>query len=323
MTTSRTPIIADGDKFALIAVQAVDTDVSGEIRLPGGTLVYPSLVQTVDDGWRRWLGEGRIEALEETNLVLIRHRPSQQPQVLDAEHEALGMEVMDMFALLQFSGAAAYQGASLLKGSNEGGHPNIRQFGKLRPFYQPPGMVSVPVTLQRLRAAETRSADWRRIQSSGDFRRFIRGANILMEGLHQYAGQERLIACVRALEALILPDVGRTKNQFVHRCQTFTKANQANMDLLREIYEMRSDIEHVHEWDRSLSAYPVNDREAVAMCRTRQVQILATRQYHRILGDQTIQTVFQSDTSIDAFWQQSDHIRKQTWQDEVDLSAVP
>ena len=51
----------------------------------------------------------------------------------------------------------------------------------------------------------------------------IRGVNILFNELQQQPGQDRLHQFVRSLEALILPDVGNTKHQFAHRCQTFAR----------------------------------------------------------------------------------------------------
>ena len=65
---------------------------------------------------------------------------------------------------------------------------------------------------------------------------------------------------------------------------------------------MRCDIEHVHHWDRSLQTYPVDDRENVALWRTRQMEALACAAVTRILLDTSIQQHFQSDAAIATVW---------------------
>ena len=73
---------------------------------------------------------------------------------------------------------------------------------------------------------------------------------------------------------------------------------------------MRCDIEHVHDWDRSLQTYSVDDRENVALWRTRQMEALVCAANTRILLDTSIQQHFDSDAAIAAFWQKSeDEIR--------------
>jgi hypothetical protein len=90
-----------------------------------------------------------------------------------------------------------------------------------------------------------------------EFRRVIRGLDALLGGLKQ-TGQDRLHQFVRSLEALIFPDVGDTKRQFTHRCQTFARAAEDTRSLLQEAFDMRSDIEHLHEWDEAVQNYPAD-----------------------------------------------------------------
>lgn len=310
-------------KFAILAIVNCDERVPQRVHLAGGTLVLTDVRSALDEQWRAWLGESRSGAVDRANLVLIRHAPSTQPNILDGEHEKLGQETSDIFALLQYSGTPSYSEAILLKGSVERGRLNIRQVGDLREFYRPAGARSVPVTVARLQEAENRMLMWSQIVASGQFKRFIRAANVLMEGLHEYYGEERLHQCVRAMEGLILPDTGRTRRQFIHRCQTFTITNNVHADLLAELFSMRSDVEHIHEWDRSLGNYPVANRLQIAEHRTRQAQALATREFGRILDDPNVRGIFQSDAATAAFWALNDQARKQQWANSIDLTAVP
>jgi hypothetical protein len=112
-----------------------------------------------------------------------------------------------------------------------------------------------------------------------EFQRTNRGLNILSNGLQQ-TGQNRLHQLVRSLEALILPDVGKTEKQFAHRCQTFARAGDETRALLLEAFAMRSDTEHVHSWDEAVQGYPADQRANVCWQRTRQIEHLACDAYH-------------------------------------------
>lgn len=47
---------------------------------------------------------------------------------------------------------------------------------------------------------------------------------LLMPLYGEKTGQDRLHQVVRSLEALLLPDIGKTRKQFVQRCHTFARA---------------------------------------------------------------------------------------------------
>jgi hypothetical protein len=309
-------------KFALVAVTHCDRRIQDRLDLPNGTIVLPNAAGILDEQWRQWLGELRTNDVEQANLIFLRHVHSAEPNVLDHENERLTQEVSDIFGLLQFTGTPSYMRAMFLTGTVEADRLNIRQIGNVRDFYRPVGVRSTSVTSARLQSAENCARRWWEILASSKFKRFIRGSNILMEALHEYYGQERLHQCVRALEALILPVTGSTRTQFIHRCQTFTRANQKHVEMLGEIFDMRSDVEHVHEWDRSLEHYSVTDRQSIAKHRTRQAQALALTVYSRVLSDSAISQIFESDGSLQSFWALQDHVRKKQWAPQLDLTLI-
>jgi hypothetical protein len=116
---------------------------------------------------------------------------------------------------------------------------------------------------------------------------------------------------VRALEALIYPEITKTEKQFVHRCSLFgapSIGKDAARQALEDAYRMRCDVEHVHDWDRSLNKYAVADREDVAYWRTRQMESLACMAYARIFTDSALQQHFYTDTALRQFWQTPEHL---------------
>jgi hypothetical protein len=178
------------------------------------------------------------------------------------------------------------------------------------------------VTPERLQEAARASEVWREMRDP-DYARLRRGLSILLVGLRQGFGQERLHQYVRALEALILPEQGKTKKQFVHRCQTFGGSHQDIATILSEAFDMRSDVEHLHAWDRALTGRPVPDRKSLAMKRTRQMEGVACSAYCRILSEADVRRHFGSDESIADFWALSEERRRSIWRTPFDLSAVP
>jgi hypothetical protein len=56
-------------------------------------------------------------------------------------------------------------------------------------------------------------------------------------GAQMYRQSNRLCIhqFVRSLEALLLPDIRKTKSQFAHRCQTFARAGDDTRALLLEV----------------------------------------------------------------------------------------
>ena len=145
-----------------------------------------------------------------------------------------------------------------------------------------------------------------------------------MDGLREYYGQERLHQCARAIEALLLPSIGATRRQFVHRCQTFTQSNAEHVAILGELFDMRSAVEHLHDSDAPLTPQYPDDQQrlSIAERRTRQVEALATSIYLRLVDESTILDHFASDMSINAFWQRPDHERRTVWGVSFDLGTV-
>jgi hypothetical protein len=174
---------------------------------------------------------------------------------------------------------------------------------------------------QRLEeAARFRTALEEIHSDTGDFVRLRRGLNVLFDGLRQDQGEERLHQFVRALEALILPDIGDTKRQFVHRSQTFAKPCERSKTILAEAFDLRSKAEHVNDWESALGSYDSAQREYVAFQRTWQMEKLVRFAYARIMTDKHVRAQFRNDTAISSFWKQNnERARLKIWGKQLTL----
>jgi hypothetical protein len=316
----------EGEKFGVLAIESVYSTIPEDaaVQLSDGTWVHTHLPLEIGSHWREWIGTLRLEKLQNSNVILFRSESSTNPQILDGQHQQLGRHLSVIFHTLQLSGGLEYEGARLLLGSFYDGDSQVRQMSELELFRPTREHTRTPLTTARLEQA-TRFrqvlADMESLRP--EFERIVRGLNVLMDGLKQTYAQERIHQFVRSLEALILPEAGATKRQFVHRCQTFAEAGTATRTVLEEAFDMRSDTEHLHPWDRSLQSHAANVRQDVALQRTRQLEALACLAYSQILENDSIREHFRNETAQRNFWRQLDDAsRRAAWGQQFDLASV-
>jgi len=309
-------------KYAILAIHNVRVDVPADLILQDGTrIALETFPFALDDHWKDWLGTIQFNELQACNVFLVRTATEGWPEGHlpisgDEVSQRLQHEVGGLFAMLRMLGTIEYEGAFMLAGYVQEGKPTCKHFAKTERFNITRGCLPWLIKEEHLRAAvqlfKACSALQQRFLNAERWR-FGRGCNYLKTGLEQYYASDRLHGFVRALEALILPEPGKTERQFVSRCALFAGPEAAEDNIrtmLKEAYRMRCDIEHVHDWDRSLQTYSVDDRENVALWRTRQMEALVCAANTRILLDTSIQQYFDSDAAIAAFWQKSeDEIR--------------
>jgi hypothetical protein len=313
----------DNSKFATLAIKGIYTEnLDSEFQLSDGTYVM-SRVPMPDLGiWNEWIGSIRTKQLDRANLVLVKDEASENPQIVDDVHRRLQTELSHLFYFMHLrQGIECADGADLLAGSCERGEPRIRQMSQMDRFHSSKGYRRKPVNRDWLEEAVSMRAGAVAMEGEkSKFRRVIRGLNVLFNGLKE-TGQDRLHQFVRSLEALILPDVGKTKQQFTHRCQTFAKAGDEARLLLREAFDMRSDTEHLNDWNQAVKNYPPGEQEDVCWHRTRQVEWLACSAYARILQSVPLRGHFETEASMRMFWKLSDDKRRGIWGAPIDLAA--
>ena len=151
------------------------------------------------------------------------------------------------------------------------------------------------------------------------FRRVIYGLNTLFKGLKEETAEDRLHQFVRALEALIRPEKGKTKYQFTRRCQTFARKSNETQNLLSEAYDMRSATEHLNPWGKALQSCSPGRGEDVYWQRTRQIEHLACEAYSRLLRNPALREHFR----WTEFWELSEDERLKLWGTPLDIAQEP
>jgi len=148
--------------------------------------------------------------------------------------------------------------------------------------------------------------------------RLSHGINLLGQALKETRLQERLHLFTRALEGLVKPTIGRSRRQFVHRCQTLCASGVAAAEALKDIYDIRSAVEHLHD-GLTVVAGRADKPEDVLRKRVAQVEYLCTKTYARLLAAPSLVAHFSNDNSIDDFWEMRDDERRNVWGKQVDL----
>src|ERR1700741_2839267 len=265
--TSQPFELQDGDKFAFLLLNNVHVNFPNGLptRLKDGTWVLDRYPASPDLHWESMVGSIRFREIQEANLILARVTKG-EPHILTQKDHDAGEELAQLHALVQLGGVAEHNAANLVIGSVDSGNTYIRRLSAIEKFHPTRGYVRIPITLDRLEQANNLALIVRSAKmSASSFGRFGRGLHYLLNGLREASGQDRLHHFVRALEALILPEPGVTRRQFVHRCQLFAMASPDATTALEQSYDMRSDAEHLHDWDRSLQEMGPEKPEDVAL----------------------------------------------------------
>lgn len=240
--------IEDGEKFALIGLDVeLEPDVS-RFDLLGGLIVLRHADFVLPGYWRQWLGSMRVDDVSGCSLFLLAKLRSSQPEVLDGENQRLNAAVGDWFmGLVLETNFATSDALFIASGSCKDGKVDVRQFGSIRPPM--PSVVSKrsPISVDQLcRAALIRESLKlaREVEGKGNWR-ILRCLSIYREARCEGNVLDRIHQFARCIEGLIVPKQGDTKKQFKSRTELFIGSQYH--EIMGEIYEIRSEVENLHE----------------------------------------------------------------------------
>ncbi len=313
--------------FALIAVSDAYTDLpEGRFQLSDGTWTLPGVPVADDHGiWEKWLGSIRLGHLTGANLVLLAEKPSNTPHFLGDEHLRLSNHLGRLLYLLHlgFGIDVSDEAGDRLTGFSVNGVPAIKSVEHMPRFYRTQGSPNVPITQDWLEDSLVLRTGYAEMESDKtQFRRVIRGLDALFKGKKEESGQDRLHQFVRSLEALILPEQGNTKKQFVCRCQTFAHAGDDARTLFSEAFDLRSATEHLNRRDKAVQSYGRGEREAICLQRTLQIERLACDACSRLLRKPALCDHFRTDDAVAEFWKLPNSQRCDLWGTRLDLTIA-
>jgi hypothetical protein len=318
--------IQHGHKFACVALSnaGVDRVLREEVRLGGDVWAVFGPPFRLDDHWREWMGTVQLEHLERASLTIIATAPSNALDVLDAENESLRQRVLGMFYALHLVEIFHYDGGLTITGANTNGSVSVRQVSILEHYFRPPGVLPIRIDIRWLEDAYAIANGMQVVHRAGvdHHQRLRRGFRAWIGAMQEYNGDDRVHQFVRAVEATVKPEAGRSRAQFVHRGQLFAGNSLPMRERLGELYDLRGGAEHMNPLDSSLLNYPEAQREVIGLQRSFQAQILASTVYRRILSNPELHATFTSDEHIARFWAEPWATQVAEWGDSIDLDAV-
>jgi hypothetical protein len=305
--------IDDGDKYAIVALS-----VKTEGTIPSGPIspnlrILADTKFSIPQHWQEWLGSIRAKEVEDCNLFLFSKARSSTPAILDEENKRLSQLVGNFYLglLLACTFAPAHRPV-LLTGAHRDREIDIRQQQDFdspipcvwRPY--PPVLhkdielaARLAENLDALVKTPLRGGHWRLFRTVHIYAEARPVADIL-DRLHQYC---------RCIDGLILPDAGKTKQQF--KSKTELLIGPKHHDLIGEIYDVRSAVEHLHE-NRYLEGF---DRE-IRLDLLRKLSIVehvARTAIARVIGDSALWPHFANTTALAAFWGLPADERQRIW----------
>jgi len=266
--------------------------------------------------WRTWLGTHRAEQVERCKLFLLSKLASATPDILDEENDRLKQRVRHWYyGLLLVSTFGSRDKPAILTGSRRDGETGLRQQQDLdaaicQSRYRPVTLDDLKLAaqlgqnLQTLSASPPNGTAWRLFRTLDIYLK-TRTLRDTVDRIHQYS---------RCIDGLILPDTGKTRQQFKSRTVLFI--GPKHHDRMGDIYDVRSAVEHLHE-DRYLDN---SDRQMRLDLVEKGlfVEHIARMALVRIVGDNNLWSHFANKAALSAFWALPEAERRRIWGDPID-----
>lgn len=311
--------IANSEKYALLGlnVKVIDPNV-GKLNLGPRFQIIGGADFTVPDEWREWLGSIRIEEVGACNLFIACKLNSATPDILDDENNLLTNRLWGFWrGLLLSSTFAAAHKPVILTGSCRDGEVGLRQVQDLEPpvpndFHPYPDVTApqfeaaaaIAERLERLVATRQGSNRWR-------FNRVLhrysqaRTEAQLLERIHQYT---------RSIDGFVTTGPGQGRKDFKSRTELFI--GPRHHDLMGEIYDVRSSVEHLHE-DRYLD--PLKRPVQVDLTKKEAIiEHVARTALARIVLNDHLWPYFTSKSALGDFWVKPADERRAIWGPPID-----
>ena len=310
--------INDGEKYALVGLEVNLEGAPPPEHIAPNLQVLTETTFDVPPEWREWLGSIRADQVQDSNLFLVSKLESTMPGVLDDENQSLQQRVQHFYVGLLLSAMfSPSHEPVMLTGSREDGAIGIRQQTDLaRPapqvFRPYPPLVATDIQLaaQLAQHLDAMRPDTEPVH----LLRLLRTMNIYVKARAIDEPLVRIHQYCRCIDGLILPAIGKTKQHFKSRTELFI--GPTHHDLMGDLYDIRSDVEHLHE-NRYLETF---DREVRLdlVAKEAIVEYIARSALARIICNEALWQHFGNKAALNVFWSLSLDERRNIWGDPID-----
>jgi hypothetical protein len=341
-------IIPEGSNFCSLALSGPRLRFKQEYSvLPGLTVSHVQDAFELEPHWVEWLGTIQAGSFRESSLFITAVVDGLHTDTRGIPlHEFLDNRVRLFHQALVLLGCG-YNDAVLMVGGNKyhGGSLHIGPVRPgltpcFRPYYRKSRKIEAS-DLERAAAILNNLELLYRHVPGRLYRRLRKGFNVWTRGTQE--GEEwieRLHSFVRATEAILKPTIARKRSArarkqsktakkrwrdvtptFIERGQTMIGYSKKNDKLLRQLYDIRSSIEHIKDITPNVKKERGIDSGETFGFRALQAEILANTIYSRILSNEALLNAFSTEAKVEGFWNRIVPQRQSLWGEAIDLDA--
>ncbi len=340
-------IIPEGTTFCCLALKGPRLQVEQEHRvLSGLTVSHTQEAFELEPYWIEWLGTIQANCFRESSLFITAVLDSYSHTGELPIHQSIDNRVRLFHHALVLLGCG-YNNEVLMVGGerHRGGGLHIGPVRPgLTPCFRPYYRNSRRIEVSDLERAARILCNLELIYSHAPgrlYRRLRKGFNVWIRAAQE--GEEwieRLHSFVRATEAILKPTIARQRSPqtsrqsktakkrwrevtptFIKRGQTVTGHSNKSERLLRQLYDIRSSVEHIKDVMPAVKKAPGIASEEAFGFRALQSEILASAIYSRILNSGDLLTAFSTETRVEGFWNRNGRDRQALWGDPIDLEV--
>jgi hypothetical protein len=307
------PWIDDGQKYAVIALRVKLDDPVPLQEMTPHHWAFADARFDMPPHWREWLGTIRTEEVESSNLFLLSKMRSQAPEIVDAETAELRRRAGHFYAgLLLASSFAPAHKPVMLAGYRQNGQIKVRSQDDLEPDIPSIVRPYPAVTLADLQLAAKIATQIETIETAplnGGHWRLFRVLHLYLEARTMSDTMDRLHQYCRCIDGLIVSDRGQGKSKFKSRTELFIGPRHHGM--MGETYDVRSDIEHLHE-NRHLEVFDRTARLELVK-KLEMMEYIARSALVHVLLEPKLWQHFANTPALQAFWALDDQNRRALW----------
>ena len=305
--------IDDGQKYAVIALSVKLDDPVPLQEMTPHHWAFADARFDMPAHWREWLGTIRTKEVEGSNLFLLSKMRSQAPEVADAETAELKRHAGHFYAgLLLASPFAPANKPVMLAGYNQNGEIHVRSQDDYEPAIASMVRHYPSVTLAELQLAAKIASQIAAIESAplnGGHWRLFRVFHLYLEARAIRDNLDRLHQYCRCIDGLIVSKQGEAKKQFKSRTELFV--GPRHHDMMGETYDVRNDVEHLHE-NKHLEVFDRTARLELVK-KLEMMEYIARSALLRIVLEPKLWPHFANTTALQAFWALDDQNRRALW----------
>jgi hypothetical protein len=301
-------------QFACVAIQplSLSDQLPQSFQFEPGlyALIKPSF--EIEGFWQEQLGKIKSEIIAKSELLVISLTSSDRSDGwFDRELRHYASSIVHS---LYMHRVYCSGGGVMLCGGKAGETISIRSVQDLDPYVRNRMTTTKVVDFNILERVRRTAEGSRRMYADKErYGRLKRGFEAWVEGKGGRRDDKRIRQFVRAIEAVVKPEAGKTRRQFVHRAQLFVGSANSSREMLQEIYDLRSCAEHLNDVRSFYEESPIRDIDRQTALRAFEAELIADHVYQRIFNNSDLQRTFIDDSSIDLFWKKPEHERQTLW----------